>query len=84
MTTWIETGAVDLPETQTAEVEVTGRRGVYRLINVGRGRWLVYGKGALQYVAMLVRRGAAFELRPMLPRGPEARGADLGELAAAL
>jgi hypothetical protein len=75
---------IDLPKAQTAEVEFTGRRGAYRLINVGRERWLVYGKGALQYVAMLVRRGMTFELHPMLPHGPEIAGRDLEELALAL
>jgi len=75
---------VELPSSQTTEVEFTGRRGVYRLINVGRERWLVYGKGALQYVAMLVKRGVTFELHPMLPHGPDVAGRDLAEVAFAL
>jgi hypothetical protein len=75
---------IDLPQAQTAEVEFTGRRGAYRLINVGRERWLVYGKGAVQYVGMLVRRGLSFDLEPMLPRGPQLHARDLDALAAAL
>jgi hypothetical protein len=75
---------IDLPQAQTAEVEFTGRRGAYRLINVGRERWLVYGKGALQYVAMLIRRGVSFELQPMLPHGPASAPRDLDALALAL
>ncbi|GMA95347.1 hypothetical protein [Pseudolysinimonas kribbensis] len=75
---------MELPSSQTAEVEFTGRRGAYRLINVGRERWLVYGKGALQYVAMLVKRGMTFELHPMLPHGPDVAGHDLTEVALAL
>jgi hypothetical protein len=75
---------LQLPTSQTAEVEYTGRRGVYRLINVGRERWLVYGKGALLYVAMLVRKGVTFELHPMLPHGPDVEGRDLADVALAL
>jgi hypothetical protein len=75
---------IDLPQAQTAEVEFAGRRGVYRLINVDRERWLVYGKGALQYVGMLVRTGVTFTLHPMLPHGGRDRVGGLEELALAL
>jgi hypothetical protein len=76
--------APELPVAQSAETEFTGRRGAYRLINVDRERWLVYGKDAVQYVGMLVRRGVGFELHPMVPRGADVAGRDLAEVAAAL
>jgi hypothetical protein len=83
--TWTEPPRIlDLPHAHAAEAQFTGRRGVYRLINVDRERWLVYGKGAMQYVAMLIRRGMTFELHPMLPAGPDVVGRDLEELALAL
>jgi hypothetical protein len=75
---------IDLPQAQAAEVEFAGRRGVYRLINVDRERWLVYGKGALQYVGMLIKKGVTFELHPMLPRGERDVAGDLDDLALAL
>ena len=76
--------AIDLPQAQAAEVEFTGRGGVYRVINVDRGRWLVYGEGAVPYVGMLTERGMTYELHPMVPRGPDLVGRDLKELVLAL
>jgi hypothetical protein len=76
--------SIELPAAQTAEAAFVGGHGTYRVINVDRNRWLIYGDAPLDYAAMLVGRDATFELRPMHPPGPDLAACDLEELVGAL